>query len=170
MALKQMSYMLPGLTLTTRERGFYFNMASHRLMQCCLFLQMRKWKLGEVKWLFQVHTVIQWSKHSEFWLLSSAFTSTSTLCGFPKLEKGPCVASTCHLLSGLSNREGIRWKLSTEHLLISIEHLISSCCFVKSSDKKRNPFLFIFSWETLSPFLLFNETCFLMRNLIWALL
>lgn len=87
-------------------------------------------------------------------------------CDFLMVEKGPCVVPTCHLLSGLSKGEGIRWKLSTEHLLISIEHLISSCCFVKSSDKKRNPFLFIFSWETLSPFLLFNETCFLMRNLI----
>lgn len=50
------------------------------------------------------------------------------------------MALTCHLLSGLSKGEGIRWKLSTEHLLISIEHLISSCCFVSSSDKNRNPF------------------------------
>lgn len=76
------------------------------------------------------------------------------------LEKGPCVASTCHLLPGLSQGEGIRWRLSTEHLLISIEHLISSCCFVKSSDKKRNPFLFIFSWETLSPFLQLMKCAF----------
>ena len=145
-------------------------MVSHRLTAMLFIFTDKKLKLGEVKWLFQVHTAIQCSKHSEFWLLSNTFPSTSTLCSFPKLEKGPCVFPTCHLLCGLSEREGIRWTLSTEHLLISIERLISSCCFVKSSNKKRNPFLFIVSWETLSPFLLFNETCFLMRNLICTLL
>lgn len=79
--------------------------------------------------------------------LSRAFLGTSTLFGFPRAREKDAVwlAPACRLHSGLSKGEGIRWRLSTGHLLISMEHLISSCCFVKSSDKKRNPFLFIFS-------------------------
>lgn len=145
-------------------------MEGHGLLQYCLFLYVRKLKFGELKWLFQVHTVIQWGAHSEFWLLSSPFSSMLMSYGFSNARERALCRSYLPVLSGLSKEQGIRWRLSTEHLLISIEHLISSCCFVKSSDKKRSPFLFIFSWETLSPFLLFNETCFLMRNSIRTLL